>query len=154
MGADELNDRGDYISGAVGEDGKDVVVGKGITQTEQNVTVNIPPPPPGHYEPDHPIREYTFADLIVAMIGDEGDPLRGRPARVGMISHLATMEARLTSLDTYNSVAHKERLELLRDVQTLKGNQISNVFRVLIFLMVILVIVAAALFIVKGLYGY
>ncbi len=35
---DELNNQGDYVSGAVGEDGKDIVVGKNITtsRTEDN----------------------------------------------------------------------------------------------------------------------
>jgi len=148
----DLNNQGDYISGAVGEDGKDVIVGKGITQNDSsaNVTVNLPPPPPGHYPYDHPVREYTLSDVIVALIGDPGDPLKSKPGTLGVINQLAVIVAHLSSLDALQTAAHKERLELLNDVQILKSNQISNVFRVLLFVTAIMVLVAAALFIVKG----
>lgn len=146
---DDLNNQGDYISGAIGPDGKGVLVGTGLTQNIQNLTLEPPPPPPpGYYGPNHPAREYTFADLVVALIGDPGDPLTGRPARVGIISQLSVMDAHLTSIDGKYEEAHAERLALMSDVRDVKLNQYPRAFQMLMMAMASAIIVLLLAFVI------
>src|SRR5690348_358817 len=89
---DELNNQGDYVSGEIGENGKDIVVGKNIDtrskrdshRNDQRVEVNLP---------EITDRQPRLAD-IYAVLAD--DPLRGTP---GLVSKVNQMDKRLMTLE-------------------------------------------------------
>jgi len=146
---DDLNNQGNYTSGAIGPDGKGILVGTGLTQNIQNLTLEPPPPPPpGYYPSGHPVREYTFNDVIAVLIGDAGDPLTGRPARVGIISQLSVMDAHLNSIDNQQAAAHTERLALMSDVRDVKLNQYPRAFQMLMMAMASAIIVLLLAFVI------
>lgn len=142
---DDLNRQGDYISGAIGPDGKDILVGKGLTQNEQNVTVNLPPPPPpGHFPPNHPVREYTLADVVVALIGN---PMTGEP---GLVSQLTAVVIQLGVMNKAQDEAHKERMTLIDDVKLLKSNRYTQVFQILVLVIAAVILVSFVLLLLRS----
>ena len=86
----DINNQGDYISGEIGEDGKDVIVGKNIdvrhthngNQQRNDNIINVIPP-------GHPASRATIADLYVALAGDV---LEDKP---GLIKRVTDIEKRL-----------------------------------------------------------
>lgn len=99
---EELNNQGDYISGDIGEDGKDIVVGKNIrrTQNRNDVSVNLLPS-------DHPANRATIADLYIALTGD---PLTERP---GLIKRVGKIEERLSAVE--NELIDIKELVIVRN---------------------------------------
>lgn len=88
--------QGQHTDAEFGDDAKTAAVGSGNQQAanEQSVVVNYqPPPPPGRYAPDHPARQYSLADVVVALIGD---PMTEKP---GLIAQVKAIERRLSTVE-------------------------------------------------------
>lgn len=147
---EDLNNQGDYISGATDKKGKGILVGKELSQTttEQNLTINLPPPPPpppplGHLAYDHPVRQYTLADVIVALIGN---PMTGEP---GLVSQLQAMVSAMEIMNTAQADAHRERMKLADDIKALKNNKYTKVFQILVLAIAAILLVSFVILLLR-----
>ncbi len=138
LNPNDLNNQGDYVSGDVGKDGKDVVVGKNIDtrrrrndqHSNQRVEVNLP---------EITDRQPKLAD-IYAVLAD--DPLRGTP---GLVSKVNQMDRRLMTLENEVSVVKMQliSIEELVVVRNERRGQIHlTPLQLFLFVCLIILIVA------------
>lgn len=137
----ELNNQGDYISGNIGKDGKDVVVGKNIDirrkrvdqHNDQRVEVNLP---------ELNDRQPKLADIYTVLAGD---PLRGTP---GLVSKVNQIDKRLVSVEEGFSVVKMqlisiEELVVTRNEQRGQLHITPTQFLVFICLIILIVLVVS-----------
>lgn len=75
-------------------DGENIIGSKGVQYDSPRnaTTVNVEIPPPVKAPLNHPVRQYTLADVVIALIGD---PLTGTP---GLVSEIKNLEQQISDV--------------------------------------------------------
>lgn len=127
-------DQAQQTDAEFGDNAKTAAVGKGNQQTanEQNVVVNYQPPPPGRYAHDHPARQYSLADVVVALIGD---PMTEKP---GLIAQVKAIDRRLSTVE--QDLIDLKDLIIVRNES--RGRVHLTPLQLFIFILVLILVIA------------